>query len=178
MKILVTYKSKTGFTKKYAEMIAEEIECSLVDFKAMTAEKMSDYDVVVFGSRLHAGMVDGLKKAKEMFAKSSAKKFVVFATGATPNEATEIVDGVWKNNLSEEELESVPHFYLQSGICYERMPFVDKTIMKMAASMMSKKQDKDEYEEGFEQALKGSFDISSKEYTKPLIDYLVEGLRM
>ncbi len=174
MKILVTYKSKTGFTKKYAEMIAEEVECSLIDFRDMNAEKMSDYDMVVFGSRLHAGMVDGFKKAKEMFARSAASKFVVFVTGATPNEAKEIIDGVWKNNLSPEELESIPHFYMQSGICYEKMPFVDKTIMKMAAAMMSKKQDKDEYEEGFEQALKGSFDISSKEYTKPLIEYLLE----
>lgn len=174
MKILVTYKSKTGFTKQYAEMIAEEVECSLVDFKAVTAEKMSDYDVVVFGSRLYAGMVDGLKKAKEMFARSSAKKFVVFATGATPNEAKEIIDEVWKNNLSPDELESVPHFYMQSGICYEKMPFVDKTIMKMAASMLSKKQDKDSYDEGFEQALKGSFDISSKKYAEPLINYLLE----
>ena len=174
MKILVTYKSKTGFTKKYAEMIAEEIECTLVDFREVTVEKMSEYDVVVFGGRLHAGMVDGLKKAKEMFEKSSAKKFVVFATGATPNEAKEVIEGIWPNNLSADELETIPHFYMQSGICYEKMPFVDKAIMKMVASMLSKKQDKNEYDECFEQALKGSFDISSKKYALPLIEYLKE----
>lgn len=81
MKILVTYKSKTGFTKIYAEMIAKEVNCDLIDFKEITVEKMSNYDVVVFGGGLYAGMVNGLKKAKELLGKSSAKKFVVFATG-------------------------------------------------------------------------------------------------
>lgn len=101
-----------------------------------------------------------------------AHLFIVFATGATPNEATEIVDNVWKTNFTDEEKEIIPHFYMQSGICYERMKFPDKMIMKMVASMLSKKQDKDEYDKGFEQALKESFDISSKEYAMPLIEYL------
>lgn len=174
MKILMTYKSKTGFTKRYAEMISREVGSSLVDFKEVTDKMMSGFDVVVFGGGLHAGMINGLKKAKKMFEKSSAKIFVVFATGGTPNEEKEVIDGIWKNNLSSEELVSVPHFYMQSGICYEKMSFPDKTLMKMAAAMLSKKKDKDSFEEGFEQALKGSYDISSEEYTEPLIKYLRE----
>jgi len=174
MKILVTYKSKTDFTKSYAEMIAKEVECQLVDFKKVTVEMMSDYDVVVFGGGLLAGMVNGLKNAKAMFEKSLAKKLVVFATGATPNNATEMIDGVWESNLSSEELATVPHFYMQSGICYEKMSFLNRTLMKIGASMLSKKQDKDGFDEGFEQALKGSHDISSKEYAEPIIKYLLE----
>ena len=100
MKILVTYKSKTDFTKRYAEIIAKEVDGYLADFKEVTAEMMSEYEVVVYGGGLYAGMVNGLKKAKEMFEKSSAKKFMVFATGGTPNAATEEIDVVWKNNLT------------------------------------------------------------------------------
>ena len=116
MKILVTYKSKTEFTKRYAEMIAKEVDGEILDFKDVTAAKMSEYDVVVYGGGLYAGMINGYKKAKEMFEKSSSKKFVLFATGGTPNEATKEIDEVWKNNLSAEELESIPHFYMQGGI--------------------------------------------------------------
>jgi len=36
MKILVTYKSKTEFTKRYAEVIAQEVKGMLVDFKEVT----------------------------------------------------------------------------------------------------------------------------------------------
>ena len=173
MKILVTYKSKTDFTKRYAEIIAKNVDGYLMDFKEVTAEKMSEFDAVVYGGGLYAGMVNGLKKAKEMFEKSSAKKFIVFATGGTPNEATEEIDAVWKNNLTEEELASIPHFYMQSGICYEKMSFANRTLMKMMSNVLSKKKNKDSSEEGFAQAIKSSYDISSKEYAEPLIKSLL-----
>lgn len=174
MKILVTYKSKTEFTKKYAEIIVKEVDGKLLDFKDVTPEKMPEFDVVVYGGGLYAGMVNGLKKAKEMFDKSSAQKFVVFATGGTPNEVTVKIDEMWKNNLSEEERKSLPHFYMQSGICYEKMSFSNRTLMKLMANILSKDQNKDSTEEGFAQAIKSSYDISSKEYAAPLIQYLLE----
>ena len=174
MKILVTYKSKTEFTKRYAEIIAQEVKGMLMDFKEVTAEKMSEFDVIVYGGGLYAGMINGYKKAKEMFEKSSAKKFILFSTGGTPNEATKEIDEVWNHNLSADELESIPHFYMQGGICYEQMSFPDKTIMKMMSKVLSKKKNKDSAEEGFAQAIKRSYDISSKEYAEPLIKYLLE----
>ncbi|MBR4084602.1 MAG: hypothetical protein IKK33_10025 [Lachnospiraceae bacterium] len=174
MKILVTYKSKTEFTKRYAEVIAQEVKGMLVDFKEVTVEKMSEFDVVVYGGGLYAGMINGYKKAKEMFEKSSAKKFILFATGGTPNEATKEIEEVWKHNLSAEELESIPHFYMQGGICYEKMSLPDKTIMKMMSKVLNKKKNKDSAEEGFTQAIKSSYDISSKEYAEPLIKCLLE----
>lgn len=39
MKIIITYKSKTGFAKKYAEMIAKETGCRALPLKEMTVEK-------------------------------------------------------------------------------------------------------------------------------------------
>lgn len=175
MKILVTYKSKTDFTKRYAEIIAKEVDGYLADFKEVTVEMMSEYEVVVYGGGLYAGMVNGLKKAKEMFEKSSAKKFMVFATGGTPNAATEEIDVVWKNNLTVDELVSISHFYMQSGICYEKMSFTNRVLMKMMSNVLSKKKNKDSVEEGFSQAIKNSYDISSKEYAAPLIKALLEG---
>lgn len=171
-RILVIYKSRTGFTKKYAEMIAEEIGCELADYKRATVKMMSEFDTVVFGSRVHAGFINGLKDAREMFGKSTAKNFVVFATGATPNAAENVINEIWSNNLSAEELASVPHFYMQSGLCYEKMGLFDKLMMKMVASMMKNKKDKTEHDIGFEQAIQGSYDSSSKEYAMPLINYL------
>ena len=103
MKALIIYKSKTGFTKWYAEFIAKEVDGNLMDFKEVTAEIMSGYDVVVYGGGLYAGMINGYKKAKEMFEKSSANRFILFATGGTPNESTKEIEEVWKNNLSAEE---------------------------------------------------------------------------
>lgn len=175
MKALIVYKSKTGFTKWYAEVIAKETEGDLIDFKDVSAAKMSEYDVIVYGGGLYAGMVNGYKKAKEMFEQSTAKRFILFATGGTSNEDTKEINEVWNRNLSAEELKTIPHFYMQGGICYEKMSFPDKAIMKIMSKMLSKKKAKDSAEEGFAQAIQSSFNITSEEYAKPLINCLLEG---
>lgn len=171
-KIVVVYKSSTGFTKKYAEMIAEEIDCTLADFKTVTAEMLSEYDTVIFGSRTHAGIIDGYKQMKEMFKKSTADRIILFLTGATPNAAEDIIAQFWKQNLTADELEKIPHFYMQSGLCYEKMSFSDKLMMKVFAFMMKRKKNKEPYEKEFEKAISGSYDISSKAYVEPLVSFL------
>ena len=173
--ILVTYKSVTGFTKEYAEIIAKELDCRIMDFKEVSKETMSGFDTVIFGGRFHAGAVDGLKKAKELFKESKAKNFIIFATGATPNTAKDMICEAWKNNLTPEEIQNIPHFYMQSGLRYEKMPFGDKMMMKVFAKMMKHKKDKNEYEKKFEKAIAASYDFSSREYVKPLVGYVKEG---
>ena len=172
VKTLVVYKSSTGFSKKYACIIADGIGCETADFHDVTADTMANYECVVYGSRLHAGKVDGLSKAKDMFNKSSAKRFVVFATGGTPNSEKENIDAMWANNFSPEELAQIPHFYCQGGMYYEKMGLVDKTLMKAISTVLKAKKDKDDYENGFSQAITGSYDISSEAYAAPIIEYL------
>lgn len=173
--ILVVYKSVTGFTKQYAKWIAEELDCAVMELKEVTAKTMSEYNTVIFGGRFHAGSVDGLKKAKQLFRESTATKFVVFATGATPNTAAEMIEEAWRNNFASDELKRIPHFYMQSGLRYDKMPFGDKLMMKVFAAMVKRKKDKSDYEMAMAQALGKSYDLSSKEYIKPLVSYVIKG---
>lgn len=174
-KILVLYKSVTGFTREYAEMISQEISCTTMDSKRVTPEIMSKYDTVIFGGRLHAGIVDGLKRAKKLFEQSSASELIVYTTGASPNEETDIIEEMWKNNLSSDELSQVPHFYMQSGLRFEKMSLSDKLMLKVFHFLIKHKHDKNEYEKQFEKAIESSYDISSKEYIMPLINVLKSG---
>ena len=170
--MIVVYKSSTGFTKKYAEWIAKEMKCALADYKKVTADNLSKYDVIIFGTRAHAGMIDRYQKAKKLFEKSNAAKVILFVTGAAPNAATDVVEKLWHQNLTTDEMAKVPHFYMQSGLCYENMSLLDRMMMKAAAVMIKKKKNKTSEEMGFEQAIKSSFDISSKAYIEPLISYM------
>lgn len=174
--ILVCYKSVTGFTKRYAEMIANAAGCTLMDFKDVNVETASRYDVVVFGSRLQAGTVAGLKKAKELAAKSKVKTFAVFATGAMPQTAAETIRQVWENNLTGDELRQIPHFYMPGGLCYEKMPLPEKAIMKAFSAVMKsrirKKKDKTAEDAEFERMISASYDLSSEEYIEPLVSFL------
>lgn len=170
--MIVIYKSSTGFTKRYAELIAKELDCAIEDYQNVSSGMLSGYDIVIFGTRAHAGRANGFQKAKGLFEKSNISRIILFVTGATPNAATEIVETFWKQNLSAEEMAEIPHFYMQSGLCYEKMSLPDRLMMKAAAIMIRHKKNKTEQDIGFEKAIKCSFDHSSREYIKPLVSYL------
>jgi len=172
--LVVIYKSVTGFTKQYARWIAEELDCGIMELKDVSAETMSEYNTVIFGGRFHAGLVDGLKKAKELFRESKAARLIVFATGATPNTAAGTIEEAWKNNFTSDELEHIPHFYMQGGLRYEKMPLGDKMMMRVFAAIMKQKKEKSEYEAAMAQALGHSFDLSSKEYIEALVAYVAD----
>lgn len=168
---IVIYRSKTGFTKKYAEMIAEELACPAAEWKSATPKNISQYDTLIFGSRAHAGRFDGYRQAKELFLKSGSNNFILFATGAMPNTSKETIQEFWRQNLSAEDLKAFSHFYMQSGLCYEKMGISDRIMMRAAKAMMKKKKEKTPQDREFEQAISKSYDISSKEYIMPLIHY-------
>ena len=176
MKIIVIYNSKTGFTKRYVDWIAEEIECEIHPYKNFDKINIKPENIIIFCSRIHAGKVEYLDKIKSQFYNPTTKNLIVVATGATPVAAEDVINKIWTNNFTETELESLPHFYMQSGLDYNKMSFIDRTTMKMAARIMNKKKNKDDNEAGFEQAIQSSYDISSKEYVKPLINFIKENI--
>lgn len=179
-KVLVCYKSVTGFTKDYARMIATELGGTAMELKAVTAETMSGCDTVIFGGRFHAGRVDGLKRARALLAQGGGKTFVVFATGAMPAAAAEkTLTQAWENNLTAAELDRVPHFYLPGGLRYERMPLGDRLMMKVFAAAMKgqikRKRERTAEDEEFMRMISTSYDLSSREYIEPLIDAVQRG---
>jgi len=171
-RILIVYKSTTGFTRKYADIVEEAISCTVMDYRRVTKEMLSDYDTVVYGSRAHAGSIDGYRKMRKLFSQSGAKRLVLFVTGAMPNEEETLIEGFWKQNLPDGEAERIPHFYMQAGLCYERMSCMDKMMMKGFASMLKKKKNKSGEEQAMEKMIAASFDISDRKYAEPLIAYL------
>ncbi len=77
MKILVTYKSKTGFTKKYAKWIAEELNCETKDIKNVSSKDVAKYDLVIHGGWIFGGVISGCKKIKSF----APKQLIVFGVG-------------------------------------------------------------------------------------------------
>ena len=169
MKKIVIYKSKTGFTKRYAEWIAEEIGCSCVSVKEITANSLESYQTVIYGGGITAGSIGGLKKIKTMMAGFPDKKFIVFATGATPVEVYKDKDQIRDANFTEEEKQRIPYFYFVSGINYDNMKLGGKLLMKLFRSMLSKKKDMTPEEQGMADTIKHSVDHTDKKYITPLI---------
>lgn len=169
--IIVLYNSHTGFTQRYAELIGKELDCPVRALKDTPAD-LSQYGTVVFGSRLHAGIFDGWKKAQKLLAKRGAKKLVIYATGAMPNEAEEQIQKVWEQNLTPEERKTVPHFYLQAGLCREKLGVGDRAMLNVAAWAMGRKKGRSAEDAAFADAISRSYDISDPKYIQPLVDCL------
>ena len=170
MNITIYYNSKTGFTKKYADWIAEELKCNVLSYKKYFKKSIKDNNLIIFGSRVHAGKIESLNKVKTCF--SGKNNLIVFVTGATPSFETEVIEKMWKNNFTNDEIDAIPHFYMQSGLDYSKMGIIDRIVMKIVASIIGKKKNKNKSEEGFEQAIKKSHDISSIENITPLLKYI------
>lgn len=172
-KILIIYKSSTGFTKKYAVLLAKRLNCTVVDLKHTKSVSLSDFDTIIFGTRAHAESIDGLKKfRKTLHQYGRAGLDILFVTGAASASEKEAIDRLWKNNLTADELAHLPHFYLPAGLCYEKMSFTDKMMMKGLAAMLKSKKDKTEKDIELEQRILNSFDISSEKYIEPIITYI------
>lgn len=166
---IIVYQSATGFTEKYANWLSEALGCKAVKLKKITERELSQYDTVIFGSRIHAGRIDGFDKARKLYAASGASRLILFVTGGAPAEAEAVIEKMWQDNLSAEELMNLPHFYMPGGLCYEKMSLPDRMIMKMAAKMMSKEKNKSDAEAGFAQAIGASYDNSDIKYTQSLV---------
>jgi menaquinone-dependent protoporphyrinogen IX oxidase len=170
MNIIVLYNSKTGFTEKYANWIAEELKCDIKPYKSIKNIDWDKYGLIIFGSRIYAGKIENINNIIKLFNNNIIKKLVIFATGATPMAAEKPVNEIWANNFTEDELKNIPHYYFQSGLNYERMNGIDKMMMKTVSYALSRKKHKEQIETGAE--LAKSHDISSKEYITPLIEYI------
>lgn len=171
-KTAIIYYGKTGFTQRYAQWIAEKTDCILMPLENCNKKRYEricdECDTVVFGTRLRAGQVQKLSKAKKMFF-GKVKRFIVFTTGAAPAEAPETqtnMKKIWEQALTQSEQKTIPHFYMPAGLCYEKMPGFEKMMMKGFNSMMKKRDPE------AAKITESSFDISDKKYIEPLLALL------
>lgn len=170
MKTIVVYNSKTGFTQKYGEWIAQELGCEAVSQKK-ALKQLDIYDCIIFGGGIMGGRINGINKIKRNTVWKD-KKMVVFATGATPQADAILVSGFKNGNLTAEEQERIPFFYFQSGMNFEKMGFFSRTIIGILKKSIMKKENKTAEDEGMLKTLEKSSDISEPTFISPLVAYV------
>lgn len=171
MKTVVVYKSKSGYTKTYAEWIAEELQCDLRTGDNTTIDDLDQYDVIIYGGGLYAVGINGISLIKNNFDKLHNKKLIVWATGSSPGREDEL-EKVWAYNFTSEQMKKVKTFYLRGGFDYKKLGTIDKVLMRMLQVRLKIIKDKTEDQQGMLEA----YDIPeyhcNKENMKPLIEYV------
>lgn len=175
MRTLVIYKSKTGYTKKYADWIAEELSADIRDVSECTADIIRSYDTIIFGGGLYAVGINGVKIIKQNLHQLEGKKIIVFATGVSPSREEALIE-VRDQNFTFEEQKQIKFFYLRGGFEYSRLNPIDKILMTLLKLKIKGKKDllKKELtldEIGMLAAYEKPVDFSKRKYIDKLVSY-------
>lgn len=174
MKTLVIYTSQTGFTKRYAKWISEELDADIYelnDVKKKTNDFFETYEAIIYAGWCMAGMVVKVKWFFERAAYWKNKKLSIVAVGASPNDNPE-VDEFLNNLLTDEQRPFIKAFYCQGGINYDKMKFSSRTAMKMFANSLKNNKNSSEDDRKKGEMISKSYDISDKRFIDPVVDYV------
>ena len=171
MKTIVIYNSQTGFTKRYAQWIAEAAGADCLELSAAKKENLSGYEAIIFGGWACAGSISKIGWFKSNIDKWAGKKLIAFCVGGSPLENPEIEPAL-KQNFTESELKKIHIFYCPGGFNYEKMSAPSKLMMKMFIKMLKAKKSKSEAEQEMIKMISSSYDISDRKYIEPILQCL------
>lgn len=170
-KTAVVYKSKTGFTEKYARWIAEELSADLYDASRVNMDMLQPHDTLVYGGGLYVAGINGVKLITENLDRFQGKRIVVFATGASPVQE-ETIKIIKDKNFTPREEEQITFFYLRGGFDYHKCKPFDKVLIKILVSVLKRKKELTPEERGMLEVCQNPADFTRKEYIEDIIDYV------
>lgn len=168
MKTVVIFNSQTGFTRRYAEWIAEASGADYMELSVAKKRDLSAYETIIFGGWACAGSISKLNWFKDNMDKWQDKKLIVFCVGASPIDSPEVEPSL-RRNFTEEQFKKVHVFYCPGGLHYEKMSLSSKLMMKMFQKMLHAKKDKTEADQEMIRMISASYDISDRNYIEPIL---------
>ena len=171
---IVLYKSAYGFTKKYAEWIAEKLQCDCVGI--ITYDFNKDYKTIIFGGGLYAGKINGIKTLIKNYDKIKDKELIVFTVGvADVNDAENVKNIVSseRKQIPEEMFSKIKLFHFRGGMDYGKMSFIHQCMMWFMKTMLSKKpeNERSDSDQAVIESYGGKFDFSDKNTIDDLVKY-------
>jgi len=167
-KTVVVYQSKSGYTKNYAEWIAEELKCDLLEGNKIKVSDLLSYDTIIYGAGMYAVGINGIKRITKNFDKLQAKKLIVFSVGASPVRK-ETTEEVRKKNIPTEQLEKIQFFYLRGGFDYSRLTRFNKFLMTLMKINLKQVKNPDADQIGMLASYTHPLDFTNRKYIEPII---------
>lgn len=171
MKIVVVYKSISGFTKKYAEWIAQELRADILVVKRLDIDKLLKYNTIIYGGSLHAAGISGVNIIKNNLNKLRNKNIIIFTTGASPPK-TNTISEVRDINFSVEEQKQIQFYYFRGGFDFNKLNFINKILMTLFKWKTQLKRDKTSDDKGMLAVYSKPMDFTKKENIKELLEYV------
>lgn len=158
--MIIVYESKTGFTKKYADMLAAKTGIKAIPTKEVT--KIDKNEEIIFLGWMKVGKIQGLNKVR----KYNIKAVCGSGTSRTPESNAETV--VVKNKI-----ENIPFFYLRGG-CFplKQLKGMDKVMLSMFVKILKGRKDRNEEIDEAIAIIENGFDGVKEENLEPLLKWI------
>lgn len=171
MSTIVIYKSKSGFTEKYAHLIGKELSIEVKRFEDIKASDINKYDTIIYGGGLYMSGINGLKLLLDKYVDYNKKNVVVFACGATPNRQSDI-NNVIDLNLTKEQQKHIKVFYMRGGFDFSKLLFKDKLLMLLLKLKLKSRKNPTADEKGMLASYSKPMDFTKERNIMPLVNYL------
>ncbi|NLM74400.1 MAG: flavodoxin domain-containing protein [Clostridiaceae bacterium] len=158
--MVIVYESKTGFTKRYAEMLASKTGFKVFSVKEI--EKIDKNEEIIFLGWMKVGKVQGFDKVR----KYNVKAVIGSGTGRTAEPDTETV--IARNNIG-----NIPFFYMRGGcLPLKQLKGMDRLMLSFFVKMLKKRKDMDEETEEAIYNIENGFDGIKEENLAPVLEWL------
>lgn len=156
----IVYKSSTGHTAAYAQMLGEELKLPVYDLK-QAGRNLKKRESVIFLGWLMAGSIQGYQKASKKY---NTEAVCVVGLGDNSSQ-TEILRKA--NGVPEE----VALFTLQGGMNKDQLPAKHRMMIRMLIRVLLAKTDKSDEENGMLYLLEKGGNFVNPENLKPVIEW-------
>lgn len=167
-KVAVVYRSKSGYTEKYAKWIAKAAGADLLKGEKTTVDDLLKYDTIVYGGGLYAVGINGIRLITDNYDKLKDKIIIVFGLGASPVRPA-IVEEVKNKNLTKEQQETIDFFLLRGGFDKRKLTPVDRFLMQIMKINLKMKKNPTPDERGMLNAFNHPVDFTSEKYIEPIL---------
>jgi hypothetical protein len=158
--MVIIYESKTGFTRKYADMLA--VKTGLKALRVKELPRVNQDEEIIFLGWMKAGKIQGVNKLHNYNLIAVCGS----GTGRAAEPSTEAV-------IARNKIEGIPFFYLRGG-CFplKELKGMDKIMMSMFLKMLKSRKDKNEKFEESISNIENGFDGVKEENLKPVLEWL------
>lgn len=158
--MVIVYESKTGFTKRYADMLSAKTGLKI--FRVKELSRVNRDEEIIFFGWMKVGKIQGLDKLQ----KYNVKAVCGSGTGRTAEPDTRTV-------IARNKIKNIPFFYLRGG-CFplKEIRGMDKIMLSMFLKMLKSRKDKNEKTEESISIIENGFDGVNEENLTPVLEWL------
>ena len=164
---IIIYSSKTGFSQRYAQWLAESLNCRAIPFKERKSVNVAGCEKIVLLGGLYAGQMSGLGWLKKQLPALGGKRIAAVAVGCAPMANPGLPENMRELFGGTPEITG---FYCQGGLDYEHMSAVHRAMMAALRAALKAKPEMAE----MLAAISHSFDGTDRAYLDPVIQWAQE----